>query len=156
MTARRVAAGGFLVLFAAFGVAAYLGDPLMALLYVLAFAPLALVHAVYLCPRCTNVHCGLNPNSPEFVFRRRKGDPVATGRFSGHRIVWTAAPMSLAGGFAVVGAWRWNPWSLLAFAVGAAFVHRLYLRETCAYCTNACPGNKNPAYRAWKDGRRVD
>lgn len=139
-----------MALFVALGVLSFLGDRTLFWVYVATITPFLLLHALYLCPRCTNYSCAMNPRSPVFFLRRRHEDPRSATTFSDHPILWTALPMSVSGVAATVGAWMFSPALTVAAAVFTVGVHRLYVRNTCRNCTNDCPGNGNAAYWAWK------
>lgn len=150
MSARRFAAWGFYLCFAVLGALAFVGDRLLGLIYTATMVPVLMIHTFYLCPRCENVFCALNPRSPEHILRRRTGGPEPTGSFSDLPSTWAAAMMGVSAGIGFVGAWRASPWAALALAALAAPVLVIYFRTSCRFCTNRCVANANPAYRDWR------
>ena len=156
MSARCVTSVVILGAFLALGVLAFLGDRVLAGIFIVVAGVVLARHAVSLCPRCSNLACGFNP-------RRAKGDagrpvPADDGPESGFsdlRITRTTVlPLLATGPLAVIAAWRYSPLATVAVAAVALSAHSVFRRLTCSRCGNDCAGNCNASYREWKHAQR--
>ena len=153
MNPRRASAWGWIAIFAALGVFAFLGNRILFVVWAALTVPFLVYHVRRVCARCTNISCGLNPRSPDFIFRlgssRTPTDDL--GYSDINPIFVSTLPLAALAVLALVGAWQYSPLATVALLACAAANMTIYERVSCRRCTNNCPNNRNPAYRRWKE-----
>lgn len=151
MSLRKVSAWGFLVVFIAVGVGAFLGNRLVFAAYVCLGVSSIAYHTVALCRKCGNMACGLNSKSPDYMFRFRRtcGSQEGLGYSKSKPPPWVALWLVLSLLVGLAGTWLFSPAVALALAAVVAANTLLYSTVTCRNCTCACPMNRNAHYWAW-------
>lgn len=154
MNPRRLSAWGFVVLVIAMAILSYLGNPAFFYVYVGLLTPFVLFHALFVCARCSNIYCAFNSKSPDFIFRLNSRPANQELAYSDLRTVWAAIPLVLILMIPLIAIWQLSPYAFFALLISAAVLFAIYQKETCYFCTNNCPNNKNTAYREWKKQNR--
>lgn len=156
MNLRKCSAWGLFLIVAALAIFSWLGSPMMFVLYAVLMLPILVVHPVSICKRCDNLACAINPKSPDYFLSLKPGEPVGQAdadKFSDLRMYLGFYPMVLAIIIGFAGVWYFNKAVFMALAVFSVAVLLTYMSNTCRYCTNNCPVNRNASYRAWKRSR---
>ncbi len=152
MSARRMTSLTILAAFLALGVLAFLGDRVLAAVFIVVAGVVLGHHAVRLCPRCSNLDCAFNPR---YSASRCPGDADSVAYSDLPITRTTVIPLLLSGPLAVIAAWRFSPLATVGAMAVALTAHTVFRHLTCAHCGNDCAGNCNAEYRAWKRaGRR--
>lgn len=117
--------------------------PVVAVVFYVLLVAQILVHTFWLCPRCGNYECAINPNSPYFILGKRvKGPPAVTPKPMNTTLPVTMLGLTIAVGLYAV--WQLSPiFSYALSFAGIALVYG-YSRVACRTCQNKCPLNKNP------------
>lgn len=148
MLARRVTSFVILAAFAAIAVFAVLGDPWLAAVFLAVEAVVLGHHAFSLCGRCSNVACGFNRGCLE------DGGDAGSPPYSDLPVTrTTVVPLLASYPLAVVAAWRFSPIATIATGAVGLAAHQAFRKLTCSRCGNACVGNCNEHYKAWKSAQ---
>ena len=142
----------FLSAFLALGVLSFLGNRALSAVFIVTAGYVVVRHSTRTCTRCSNVHCGFNPNRSKLRTGRSAelDDGCATG-FSDLPITrTTVAPLLITGPVAAIGAWQYSPIATIVVAVVILTAHFVFRELTCRHCGNDCVGNCNTRYREWK------
>lgn len=125
------------------GALAQMGAPIIAYIFYVVLAAQVLIHTFWLCPKCVNMACPINPHSPDYVFGGGDGKPKADAKPMN-----TALPISILAVtflFGLAGVWYFSPvvWMFM-LVIGIALLY-WYSRIACTSCLNKCPlsGIKN-------------
>jgi hypothetical protein len=118
------------------GALAMMGAPVIAYLFYVALFIQVLIHTFWLCPKCVNMACPVNPHSPDYVFGPGDGKPRIDAKAMN-----TALPISLLGLtflFGLSGVWFFNELaSYVMFILGIILLY-MYSRVACQSCVNKC------------------
>lgn len=136
MNIRKWSIVGLLAGLLGIGGMAAAASPIAGGLFLALLAGFALVHAVYLCSRCENECCALNPTSADFLFghRRQRTEYLEPGDNR-----WVPFALAITLPFGLWGAWRFSIPGLLACLMLVAVSFVGYRDKSCRYCTNECP-----------------
>lgn len=152
MNVRKISVWGFVVVLAALWTLSYFGNPTLFYVFTALTIPYLVLHVVYICRRCTNVSCSINPKSADFFLKRgRRVRPEVPEGYSDLNAAISIIPMALLVAVASVGVWQLSPYALLAIIGLAAVSMAGYQKQTCANCTNNCINNRNVEYWEWRD-----
>ena len=113
---RKLSAWGFLVVFIAVGVGAFLGSRPVFVVYVCLGVSSIAYHTVALCSKCGNIACGLNSKSPDYMFRFRRtcGPREDPGYSKSKPPPWVVLWLVLSLMVGLAGAWLYSPAVALA------------------------------------------
>ncbi|MHB0976765.1 MAG: hypothetical protein ACYC1U_06175 [Candidatus Aquicultorales bacterium] len=149
MSRRKLVVWGFVVLLIGIGIFAYLGSRSVFFVYALSVVVIGTVHTVLCCKRCSNLKCAINPKGPDFFLGRKSSTQIVPS-FSDIDAREVGLPLVLAIGIGFVGTWFFSPYATLALLTVTGFLGSFYWKDSCQFCTNNCPANRNPEYWAWK------
>lgn len=131
-------------------VAAWLGNPVLAMVFYILLAIQIIVHALWICPRCGNYGCAINLKSPHFFLGVRKpGEPseeraaINTPPFFLLLVVLLVVMLMIA--FYAV--FQVSPAVTVIMALSGIILFYIYSQDACRGCPNECPmaGNRKPA-----------
>lgn len=150
MNWRRISGWGLVFLIAAVAVLSYFGNRNLFYAFIGLIVPFLIFHALTLCSRCTNVHCPLNARSSDYVFRVKKPPKHIMLGYSDMDILWTLTPLGLIVIIPLIAVWQLSPFIFFTVFVLVVLNVIVYRKESCRFCTNNCPMNKNDGYWEWK------
>lgn len=125
------------------GVLAQIGAPIIAYIFYVALIIQVLIHTFWLCPKCVNMVCAINPHSPNYVLGAGDGKPRIDAKPMN-----TALPVSILGLtflFGLAGVWFFNQLAWLIMLIIGIFLMYLYSKIACQSCVNKCVLNTNKA-----------
>lgn len=117
---------------------AWTAAPVIAVVFYVLLVAQILVHTFWLCPRCINYECAINPKSPYFILgARAKGRPAGTPKPMNSTLPVVLLGLTMLIGLYAI--WLLSPIVSYALAwVGAMLVYA-YSRIACRTCQNKCP-----------------
>jgi hypothetical protein len=116
---------------------AWTSTPLVAIVFYVLLVVQILAHTFWLCPRCGNYSCAVNPKSPHFIFLGQRTAPPIEPR-PGMTMTLPVIMLVLTMVVGLYGIWLISPIVSYALAwVGAVLVYG-YTRVACRTCGNIC------------------
>lgn len=156
MSLRKLVVWGFVILVVVLAVLSYFGNRIIFYVYVGLLVPFLIFHAVAICRRCTNVYCAFNAKSADYFLRLQPHASGAKSKEVGYSDInarLAGTPLALIVALSFIAVWQLSMLAFFATLAYAAVAMVIYMKETCRFCTNNCPNNKNVAYWKWKRQR---
>ncbi|MFA5867139.1 MAG: hypothetical protein WC891_04130 [Actinomycetota bacterium] len=119
------------------GGVAWASAPVVATVFYILLVAQILIHTFWLCPRCGNDECAINPKSPYFIFMgRRKAAPVEKLPARNMTLPVTMLGLTMLVGLYAI--WLLSPIVSYSLAWAGAMLVYAYSRVACSTCQNIC------------------
>jgi hypothetical protein len=132
----------FVVYIVLLGVAAWLGSPVLAGAFYILLSAQLVAHALWICPRCGNYGCAINPKSPYFFLGPKKTNKPPEVRAAINTLpflIMLAATLVIA----LYAVFLASPAVLAIMALSLMILYYFYSQDACRGCPNKCPMTRN-------------
>jgi hypothetical protein len=128
------------------GALAAMGSPVFAGVFYTALLVQVVVHTVWICPRCINMYCAVNPNSPHYILGPKDKPPPPNAKPMNQNIGVLLLGLTFVIG--LTGVWLFSPLVWMFMAVTGGLLLFAYSRTTCRMCANKCFMNRSAEFSA--------
>jgi hypothetical protein len=127
----------FIVYILLLSILAWVGSPILATIFLVLLVFQVAVHAIWICPRCGNYSCAINPKSPHFFL----GAPKPEEPLEERPPINTTLPILLMGIMFLIALYAVLLVSLRIAAIMAfagIILYYVYSQDACRACVNKC------------------
>jgi hypothetical protein len=118
-------------------VLAWQGSPILASVFIALALGMIIVHALWVCPKCGNYGCDINPKSPHFFLGAKKPEPPREKRPALNTIPFQII-LSFMLGLGIYAVWLVSLHIAAIMGLAGALLFYAYSRDACRGCPNKC------------------